>query len=262
MHVGVGCGAPAAARRRCEAEAPRHPTHGLGKSAPASNRRPARPFGVSPTAADTSGTSAPRSQVNGVATEFPRPGSEEPMAAPCVATGDRRPRYSAAPPSLPARWSALGARPKPRSSCIHPASVREPDRTHPPALLGTSSRQAHLIRILRTDRVDVAADANSSPDPRFVAFTEPRCRLVLVPPHRSKLRLGGGRHEQQVLALPIKAKSQTKTLVRCPDTLVAMLPPRSCTTSVKTLSSKSTGRANPNGVPRDRTNAAVRDRVL
>lgn len=58
------------------------------KSTSVSNRRPARPFGVSPTAADTSGPSGPRSQVNDVATESPRPGSKEPMAAPCVATGD------------------------------------------------------------------------------------------------------------------------------------------------------------------------------
>jgi hypothetical protein len=58
------------------------------RSTSVSNRRPARPFGGSPTAADTSGPSGPRSQVNGVATESPRPGSEEPMAAPCVATGD------------------------------------------------------------------------------------------------------------------------------------------------------------------------------
>lgn len=34
MHVGVGCGASAAERRRCETEASRHPTPGLG------NRRP------------------------------------------------------------------------------------------------------------------------------------------------------------------------------------------------------------------------------
>lgn len=116
----------------------------------------------------------------------------------------RRPRYSAAPASLPARWSAVRARPKPRSSCMHPASVREPDRTHPPALLGTSSRQAHLIRILRTGRADVAADANSSSDPRFVAVTEPRCRLVRVPPHRSELQCGGGRHEHKCSRSPSK----------------------------------------------------------
>jgi len=55
----------------------------------------------------------------------------------------RRPRRSVAPPSLPARWAAVGARPRPRSSRLHPASVREPDRMLPPVLLGTSSRQAH-----------------------------------------------------------------------------------------------------------------------
>jgi hypothetical protein len=40
-----------------------------------------------------------------------------------------------------------------------------------------------------------------------------------------------------------------------------MLPPRSCKKTVKTLSSKSIARANPNGEPRDRTNAAVHDRA-
>lgn len=41
-----------------------------------SNRRPAQPVVVSPTAADTAGSSAPRSRVNGVSTRSPRPGSE------------------------------------------------------------------------------------------------------------------------------------------------------------------------------------------
>lgn len=143
----------------------------------------------------------------------------------------RRPRHSAAPPSLPARWSAFGTRPRPRSSRLHPASVREPDRMLPPVLLGTSSRQAHPF------------------DPR----SQPRRRR-----RRLASLLGSALHRRFRTTLPVgsgpAASEQAPTrwrstraeararprnqatreaLVRCPDILDAVSPPHSCTTSAK-----------------------------
>jgi hypothetical protein len=228
---------PKAVREHRGAEALRRPTRDLG-----SRWRCARPLDphdsemLCPTAADTLWPLVPTTPGRRCLHRIPVTGLEEPGGCSLCCHRRRRPRHSAAPPSLPARWSAFGARPKPRSSRLHPASVREPDRM----LFHRCSSARRLAKpthpILRTDRADVAADSTSSPDPRFVAVSEPRSQLVPVPPRRSKLRPGGGRHEPKpALTVETKPREKPSSGARTPSDTVS--PPCSCTTSDKTRGS-------------------------
>jgi hypothetical protein len=125
VHVGVGCGAPATERRRCETEAPRHQTPGLGNRRVRPTVDPHDPLVFRPPAPTPPVPQLhdPRSTVSP-----PNPRDRVPKnrwLPPVLPQATADHGHGAAPPSLPARWSALGARPKPRSSCMHPASVRE-----------------------------------------------------------------------------------------------------------------------------------------
>jgi hypothetical protein len=161
------------------------------ESAEAPDLDPHEPVGVSPTAADTSDPYSAAIPGQRCFHRIPVTGFRKnrwlPPVLPQVTAGhSKAPHLRACSPDGP-RSDRDRSR-APRACTLRAcASV---DRIHPPVLLGTSSRQAHLIRVLQTDRADVAADATSSLDPRFVAFTEPRCRLDRVPPNRSKLRSG------------------------------------------------------------------------
>lgn len=236
----------------CETEAPRHPTRGLGKSAEASTVDPREPVDVSPTATGTADPSSaaipgPRCCHRIPMTGFRRNRWLPPVSPQVTAGHGKAPHLRACPPDGPREDHGRSRDPHPYT----PRACASIGRTAPPVLLGTSSRQAHLIHILQTDRPGVAADATSSSDPRFVAESEPRCRSVRVPPNRSELQLGGGRREHRGARAPHRSEVTREALTWCPDTLDAMFPPRGCTTWAQTRSTRRP--------PRGRTRTANRE---
>lgn len=141
-------------------------------------------------------------------------GSEDPTAAPCVATGDADHGIASHLRAYP-RGVASGARPKPRP---FPSTPRARAGDRPDIPVGAPRHvisSAHLSRSRRTNRADVAASSISSEESRFVAFSEPRTPAGSVPPRRSKPRPGGGPCEPKP-AEPIGNEAAEKPGLRCP----------------------------------------------
>lgn len=187
---------------------------------------PARLCDALPHRSRPTGPPSPRSRVDGVATESPRSGWKSPGLLPVspqeAPTAAQRRTTEPARVAVRVRSTTEAAflplapreRARGQTGCFHRCSSarRLAKPTHP---------------ILRTDRADVAADSTSSPDPRFVAISEPRCQLVPVPPRRSKLQRGGGRHEPK-LALTFRTKPRAKPASGARTSSSTVLPPRGC----------------------------------
>jgi hypothetical protein len=136
---------------------------------------------------------------------------QEPLAAPCVATGDGRPQQSAAPPSLLTGWSAFGPRPKPRPSRLHPASVRErrPDSSAGAPRHVVSSSPSHPSPPNRPCRRCRRRD--QLPGPALRRLHRTTLPSGSGPAKSEQAPIRSGRRELQELALPVTTEVTIET---------------------------------------------------
>lgn len=186
-----------------------------------------------PAAADTHRPFVPTTRVNGVATESPRSGWKCPGLLPV--SPQEAPTAAQRRTAEPAR-AVVRVRSTTEAASL-PRAPRERVRRPPTRCFHRCSSARRLAKpthpILRTDRADVAADSTSSPDPRFVAVSEPRCQLVPIPPRRSKLQRGGGRHEPK-LALTFETWPREEPSSGARTSSNTVSPPYDCETSDET----------------------------
>jgi len=165
----------------------RRSTSGVGSGA--TDQGPARLCVALPHRRRTVGSSSPRPRVDGVATASPRPGSENPGLLPMSPRG--APTTAQHCTTEPAR-AGERVRGTTEAALLSRSTARA--CTSPTGCDYRCSSARRLAKptrpLLRTDLADVAASSTRSADPRFVAVSEPRCRLVPVPPRRSKLPPG------------------------------------------------------------------------
>jgi hypothetical protein len=137
VRFGTATGAPAAAPERRETEVPRHPSAALG-GGEHSQRHPHDPP-TRPLAAAVTTAPSPRPRPPDVATERSRSGSR-PDGCPLCHHRRRRPRRSSAPMNDP-RDACVRTTAEAATRALTPRECARANRTPPPVLLGTSSRQ-------------------------------------------------------------------------------------------------------------------------